>query len=330
VFANYVHHLNPVLWKITEAIQLRWYGLAYLAGFVAAFYLLRYMGRRKLWVLEPDKTGDFIAAMALFGVFLGGRLGYLFMYHLPAAGWGSLLEDPFMVLRVWEGGMASHGGILGIVIFTWFYARKHKLSWTGLGDGVVVVAPIGLFFGRLANFINGELYGRVTEGVSWAVQFPLALMHEPLEVQYRVKMECAKVDAGLAKLAEWNEPISIEAVTAAARSNPEVREVLAQHLPARHPSQLYEALLEGVLLFVVLWFVRVRFPKAPHGTLTALFFSLYALLRIFGEQYREPDSAMVWILSKGQFYSLFMLIFAAVFGWFAWKRREIGGFHLRK
>lgn len=322
VLLAYVHDLNPVLWKITEAVQLRWYGLAYLAGFVLGYYLLCYMARNKLWVLEASKTADFIAALAIFGVFLGGRLGYLFMYHLPAAGWGSLLEDPLMVVRVWEGGMASHGGILGIVIFTWFYSRKHKVSWTGLGDGVVVVAPIGLFFGRMANFINGELYGRVAEGLSWAVKFPLALVHESGPDQFRIKMACAAVDD---RLAELGNRISAENVAAAARDNAEVREVLAEQLPARHPSQIYEALLEGALLFCILWYVRVRFPRAPHGTLTALFFGLYAIFRIFGEQYREPDSAMVWILSKGQFYSVFMLLFAAAFGWFAWRRGAPGG-----
>ena len=116
--------------------------------------------------------------------------------------------------------------------------------------------------------------------------------------------------------------MTIEQVAAAARSNPEVRDVLAKHLPDRHPSQIYEALLEGALLFAILIFVRLRFPKAPHGTLTALFFACYALLRILGEQYREPDSAMIWVFSKGQFYSIFMLLFAASFGFFAWKHRR--------
>lgn len=318
VFATYVHDLNPVIWKITDAIQLRWYGLAYLVGFIGGFLLLQYLGRRKLWVLEPNKAGDFIAALAIFGVFLGGRLGYLFLYYLPTAGWEKLLSDPLIVIRVWEGGMASHGGIMGIVIFTWFYSRKHKVSWTGLGDGVVVVAPIGLFFGRLANFINGELYGRVCEGVAWGVKFPLALIHEPMDVQFRVKMACAAVDEHLAK---FGESMTIEQVALAARTNPEIRNILAKHITDRHPSQIYEALLEGALLFAILLLVRLRFPKAPHGTLTALFFGGYAIFRIIGEQYREPDSAMIWFFSKGQFYSLFMVVAAISFGLFAWNGR---------
>ena len=105
--ATYVHDLDPVIWRITDAIQLRWYGLAYLMGFVAGFYLLRNLAQRKLWVLEPDKTGDFIAASALFGVFLGGRLGHVLFYQLPEKGWGTLAQDPLIVVRVWEGGIPS-------------------------------------------------------------------------------------------------------------------------------------------------------------------------------------------------------------------------------
>jgi phosphatidylglycerol:prolipoprotein diacylglycerol transferase len=313
VFATYVHDLNPVLLRITDAIQLRWYGLAYLAGFIGGFFLLRNLARRGLWVLKPEQTGDFIAAAALFGVFLGGRLGYIFFYQLPREGWEKLIKDPLMILRVWEGGMASHGGILGLVIFTWFYAKKHKVTWTGLGDGLCVVAPVGLFFGRVANFINGELYGRVTEGVAWAVKFPLALIHEPIEVQSAAWQECTRVEPGLA------DTESLEVLIATARENPEVAQALGNFLPARHPSQIYEALLEGALLFGILWWVRTRFPKAPDGLLTGLFFGFYALFRIAGEQFREPDAEMVGFLTKGQFLSLFMFAFAAAFLIHAWR-----------
>lgn len=307
MFATYVHDLNPVLLRITDAIQLRWYGLAYLTGFIGGFFLLRHLARRGLWVLKPELTGDFIAAAALFGVFLGGRLGYIIFYEIPKTGWERLVKDPMMILRVWEGGMASHGGILGLVIFTWFYARKHKVTWTGLGDGLCVVAPVGLFCGRIANFINGELYGRVTEGVAWAVKFPLSLLEEPHEVQSAAWQECTRIEPMLAKTE------SIEVLLASARENPEISTVLGNYLPERHPSQIYEALLEGALLFTILWLVRVRFKHAPDGLLTGLFFGLYAFFRIIGEQFREPDAAMVGFLTKGQFFSLFMFLFAAAF-----------------
>jgi phosphatidylglycerol:prolipoprotein diacylglycerol transferase len=323
VFATYVHDLNPVLWRITDAIQLRWYGLAYLFGFIAGLLLLRNLSRRGLWVLPPQKTADFIAAAALFGVFLGGRLGYLFFYQLPENGWRSLLDDPLMVLRVWEGGMASHGGILGLVVFTWFYAKKHKVTWTGLGDGLCVVAPVGLFFGRMANFINGELYGRVTHGAPWAVKFPLALQREPAELQSAAWQECSRIEPALA------QSESLTSLLAAVRENPEIAKTLGNFLEPRHPSQIYEALLEGALLFTILWLVRVRLPKAPDGLLTGLFFGFYALYRIAGEQFREPDSAMIGALSKGQFFSLFMFLFAAGFlfhAWRGWKNhRETAG-----
>jgi len=319
VFATYVHNLNPIILPISGAIALRWYGLAYLMGFVCGFLLLRNLAQRRLWVLKPEQTGDFIAAAALFGVFLGGRIGYILMYQLPKTGWEELMKDPFLVLRVWEGGMASHGGILGLVIFTWVYAKRQKVTWTGLGDGLCVVAPVGLFFGRMANFINGELYGRVCSGVAWAVKFPLSLTEEPVEIQNHVWLECVRVDPKVAAA-----PESIQTLADASRHNPEITKILGEFLPARHPSQIYEGLLEGALLFSILWFVRTRFPKAPDGLLTGLFFALYASFRIFGEQFREPDAAMVGSLTKGQFFSVFMFLFAAMFFAHAcrvWRRR---------
>ncbi|MCX6866223.1 MAG: prolipoprotein diacylglyceryl transferase [Verrucomicrobia bacterium] len=277
---------------IYGGLALRWYGLAYLLGFAAGFLLLRNLAKRGLWVLEPGQVGDFIAAAALFGVFL------------------------------WEGGMASHGGILGLAIFTWCYAKKHHVSWTALSDGLCVVGPLGLLFGRIANFINGELYGRVADGVAWAVKFPLSLGEEKAEVQNAAWQACTRVDP---KLAEVD---SLNALVAAARDNPELSRTLGNFLPPRHPSQIYEGLLEGALLFVILWVVRTRCPKAPDGLLTGLFLALYAVFRIVCEQFREPDAAMVGSLTKGQFFSAFMFLFAAAFlvhawrGWNCPRRRE--------
>ena len=316
--AIYVHDLNPIALPIYGSLALRWYGLAYLMGFVAGFVLLRNLARRSLWVLQPEKTADFIAAAAMFGVFLGGRVGYILFYRIPEDGWEGVIRDPLLVFRVWEGGMASHGGILGLVIFTWFYAKKHKVTWTGLGDGLCVVAPLGLFFGRAANFINGELYGRVANGVAWAVKFPLSLGHESQETQSAAWQACARIEPRLATTE------SLEGLAAAARENPEISRALGDFLQPRHPSQIYEGLLEGLLLFAILYIIRVRCPKAPDGLLTGLFFALYAIFRIFGEHFREPDAAMVGFLTKGQFFSVFMFAFAAAFflhAWRGWKRR---------
>jgi phosphatidylglycerol:prolipoprotein diacylglycerol transferase len=310
--------------------------LAYLAGFILGYLLLKRLAERKLWVLEPSKTADFIAAAALLGVFLGGRLGYVLFYHIPKNGWGSIAEDPLMIVKVWEGGMASHGGILGLVIFTYFYARKHKVSWLGLGDGLCVVAPIGLMCGRIANFINGELYGRVAQGVSWAVKFPNTLINPSLPESARLGeaiRAAAEADpafaesisiAGNAQMGADTESFFAQKLLEANRESDAVSEAISPFLEPRHPSQLYEALLEGAVLFAILWWIRVRFPKAPHGLLTGAFFGLYATFRIIAEQFREPDAAWVieGILTQGQFLSLFMYLFAGGFLLAALKKKK--------
>ena len=337
VFAIYVHQLDPILFQFTESIALRWYGLAYLVGFIGGYFLLKRLAEQNLWVLPAEKTGDFIAACALFGVFLGGRLGYILFYHVREKGWASLASDPLLVFRVWEGGMASHGGILGLVIFTFFYARKHRVSWTALGDGLCVVAPIGLMCGRLANFINGELYGRVASGVAWAVKFPSAFgdMKAPEAARFdSALLAAAEVDPRFAEvldrisgdpLVAGDHSAYFNALLAANRESEKVSAAIAPFLEPRHPSQLYEALLEGGLLFTILWMVRVKYPNAPHGMLTGLFFGLYATFRIVAEQFREPDAAWVieGTLTQGQFLSLFMYGFSACFLIFAFRKRQL-------
>ncbi|MBB5353378.1 phosphatidylglycerol:prolipoprotein diacylglycerol transferase [Haloferula luteola] len=314
-FATYVHDLDPVLFRINDAIALRWYGLSYLAAFLVGMVLLDYLAKRKLWVLPPGAAGDFIAAAAIFGVFIGGRLGYMLWYEPREHGWSWVTEDPLRVFRVWDGGMASHGGILGLVIFTWFYSRKKKVSWTGLGDGLCVVAPLGIMFGRLANFINGELYGRVAEGVSWAVKFPMALV-EPDRIE-STRFDAA-MEAVLAVRPELAEVPSRQWFTTVHQwqiHDPAVTQALEPFLEPRHPSQLYQAGMEGLALFLILWTVRVRFPRLPHGVLTGLFFIGYAVFRIIGEQFREPDSSksFVGVFTSGQFLSLFMIAIGALF-----------------
>jgi phosphatidylglycerol---prolipoprotein diacylglyceryl transferase len=332
VFATYVHQLDPVILELGRGIALRWYGLAYLAGFLAGYVLLKHLAERKLWVLAPEKTADFIAAAALLGVFIGGRLGYILFYQIPRDGWESIARDPLVIFRVWEGGMASHGGILGLVIFTFFYARKHKVSWTGLGDGLCVVGPLGLMCGRIANFINGELYGRVANGVAWAVKFPDAFINPKLPESARLNealSSAIKADDGFLKSLsdlprDGNELYYFHQMVEANRNSDAVTDAISPYLEPRHPSQLYEGLLEGALLFAILWIVRVKFPKAPHGLLTGLFFGLYATFRIIAEQFREPDAAWVieGALTQGQFLSLFMYLFSAAFLVLAFRNRR--------
>jgi phosphatidylglycerol:prolipoprotein diacylglycerol transferase len=334
VLGTWVHNMDPVLLPIWGPLQIRWYGLAYLAGFVAAYFLLKRFARQGLWVLKEEEVADFIAYGSMFGIFLGGRLGYVLFYMIPDRGWDYVLSNPGVILRVWDGGMASHGGFLGVMFFTLFYAWKKKRSWPGIGDSLVVVCPLGLLFGRVANFINGELYGRPAVGVPWAVKFPASLADAVTKDPERfekalsavVALDPAKygawqrdylgyLGAGQVKQAQDVGRGFVMYAESVARDEPAVSAALAPYLEPLHPSQLYEALLEGVVLFAILYFLRVRFPKLAHGVLTGLFFVLYAIFRIVVEQYREPDAAWVveGVLTKGQFYSIFMIGIGAGF-----------------
>jgi len=205
------------------------------------------------------------------------------------------------ILRVWEGGMSSHGGMLGVLAFTFYYARRHKISWFNLGDNLVVTVPIGLFFGRCANFINGELYGRAAT-VGWAMQFPKELLDHPAEAD-RAIATCTAIDPAL------NSP---EAIIAAVRAQPQVRQILRGILTPRHPSQLYEAFFEGIVLFAILWFARTRM-RVANGVLTGLFFIAYAVFRIAIENFREPDATLIAGVTRGQFFSFFLIAIGAAF-----------------
>mgnify|MGYP001257588705 FL=1 len=334
VLGTWVHNWDPVLLPIWGPLQLRWYGLAYLAGFVAAYFLLKRFARRGLWVLKEDQVADFIAYGAMFGIFVGGRLGYVLLYMIPDEGLGSVLSDPAKIIRVWDGGMASHGGFLGVMFFTLFYAWRKKLSWPGIGDSLVVACPLGLLFGRVANFINGELYGRLAEGVPWAVKFPASLADTVTRnpEQFEKAMD-AVIAVDPSTFGAWGRDYHgwmvqgnveeaqrvgrgfVQHAEAVARDVPEVSGALSPYLEPLHPSQLYEALLEGAVLFAVLYYIRIRFPNLAHGVLTGLFFILYAVFRIVVEKFREPDAAWVieGVLTKGQFYSIFMIGIGAGF-----------------
>ena len=304
LLAYYVHDLSPFLIRFSGEIGIRWYGLAYLAGFLAGILLYRRLAVKGYSDLRPDQVADFITMGALFGVLLGGRLGYLLFYDVA-----HFFHDPLIFFRVWEGGMASHGGILGFTIYTFWYARKHHLSFRNLGDNLVVVAPIGLFFGRCANFINGELYGRITN-VFWAVQFPKEILLYPPERLERVLSRTSTLNP------VFNSPDTIIARVA---EFPVLRTILAGEISPRYPSQLIEALLEGLLLFSVLWTMRTR-CRVSDGVLTGIFFISYALLRILGEFFREPDAPLTMGFSRGQFLSLFMILVGLFFLIWAWMR----------
>jgi phosphatidylglycerol:prolipoprotein diacylglycerol transferase len=295
MLAYYLVDFDPFIFRLWDNIGPRWYGLAYVLAFGAAFLLYRWLAKRGFADLPPAKVGDFILGTAIFGVMLGGRLGYVLFYK------PEMLQEPLSILRVWEGGMASHGGMLGILAFTFYYAYRHKLSWTNLGDNLVVAAPIGLLFGRCANFVNGELYGRVAN-VSWAMQFPKELFDNVDEAD-RAIAACSQINPSLTTL---------DAVLGAIYRQPQVKEILQTILTPRHPSQLYEAFFEGIVLFAILWFVRTRM-RQPNGVLTGLFFICYSIFRIVIENFREPDATLIAGFTRGQFFSFFLILIGLAF-----------------
>jgi len=236
-------HLGP--------FAIRWYALAYIAGILLGWrYALRLIDQPPRF-MSRVALDDFVVWVTL-GIILGGRLGYVLFYK-PSA----YLADPSEIIKLWHGGMSFHGGLLGVTAAIVLFARKRSIPVLALSDVVAAVAPIGLFFGRIANFINGELYGRVTD-VPWGMIFP--------------------------------------------RSD---------GLP-RHPSQLYEATFEGLILFCVMsWFARRRDWRERPGRLTGLFLAGYAVARMSGELFREPDSFLGFVLgpfTMGQLLSLPLLI----------------------
>jgi phosphatidylglycerol:prolipoprotein diacylglycerol transferase len=257
--AWWVDTLDPFLGPHWGAFGVRYYGLGYALGFLAAAALLRKYDRAGRSLLPADRIGDLMVAL-VFGVLLGGRIGSYVLYD----GWRTFGSDPLAIFRVWEGGMASHGGILGVTLALAWFARSARIPFTHLGDLVVTAAPPGLFFVRIANFINGELWGKVTD-VRWAVIFP--------------------------RSAPPGTPFDL--------------------IAPRHPSQLYEAALEGALLFAWLQgrFWRSDVIRRHPGRLAGEFLLGYAIVRAIGERFREPDASLILGLSRGTFYSLALVAF---------------------
>ena len=244
---------DPIMIHFTKDFGIRYYGVAYMLGFLAGFLLLRLASKRGKSPLPVNQNADYLFVLVI-GVVAGGRLGYFLLY-----GWAQLIHNPLVIFRVWEGGMASHGGFIGVILAMWWFARSHRMSFWKLGDLTCMITPPGLFFGRIANFLNGELWGKETD-VPWALIFPNSA---PPGTPY------------------------------------------GQIMP-RHPSQLYEAGLEGIVLFAfVAWrFWRGKTREATPGRIAGEFLVAYAILRIIGEIFREPDAALILGLSRGTFYSI--------------------------
>lgn len=246
-------HINPIAFKLGP-LQVHWYGLMYIVGFLAAWGLGHLRAKRPYSPVKSNQIDDLIFFCAL-GVVLGGRIGYMLFYALPG-----FLHNPVLLFKVWNGGMSFHGGLIGVLIAIWLYSRHIKQPVFAVGDFVAPLVPIGLGMGRIGNFINGELWGRVTN-VPWAMIYPQA----------------------------GPQP--------------------------RHPSEIYEFLMEGVLLFIIVW-VFSRKPR-PAMSVSGLFLLCYGIFRFIGECFRQPDPQLGFIafgwLTMGQLLSLPMIIFGLFF-----------------
>jgi phosphatidylglycerol:prolipoprotein diacylglycerol transferase len=228
--------LDPIIVQLGP-FAIRWYALAYIVGLLLGWRLVRRLVMRPGWTMTGEAVDDLLFYTTL-GVILGGRIGYVIFYNLA-----HYVSHPLDILAVWHGGMSFHGGLIGVVIGAWWFSRKQRIPVLEVGDALAVATPIGLFLGRLANFVNGELWGRPTD-VPWAMVFPTG------------------------------GPIP------------------------RHPSQLYEAALEGVVLFVIMQIFGWR-PRRPgcDGLLGGIFLTGYATFRFFVEFFREPDAQLGFIIS---------------------------------
>ena len=242
--------IDPVIVSF-GVIQIRWYGIAYVLGFLLGIYLIKQINQGYQKRIKNKQIDDFFI-WSVIGVILGGRIGYVLFYQTT-----TILTDPINILFIWKGGMSFHGGLIGIIISIFLFSKKYSIDFFQLSDLVSSVAPVGLFFGRLANFINVELYGRVTD-------FPLAMIYPSIDQA------------------------------------------------PRHPSQLYEAFFEGVVLFIILRHCNKKnYSQNNFGFITSLFLILYGIFRFLIEFLREPDAHIGLIFNSvtmGQLLSVPLII----------------------
>ena len=259
--------INPVAVDL-GFIQIRWYGISYVTGILLAWWLLRVRSARLYELWSADQVADLIF-YATLGIILGGRLGSVLFYNLPY-----YLGHPLDVFKIWEGGMSFHGGLLGVLTAMWLFARRQKMRFFDVSDFLAPVVPVGLFLGRIANFINGELWGRPSN-LPWAMIFP---------------------------------------------------DPRAGNVP-RHPSQLYEACFEGLVLFAVLWWFSSR-PRPVMAT-SGLFLLLYGVFRGLVELVREPDWQIGYLaggwLTMGMLLSVPMVVLGILLLYLAYRQRQTAG-----
>jgi phosphatidylglycerol:prolipoprotein diacylglycerol transferase len=247
--------IDPVIVEIGKGFALRWYGVSYILAFALAYVVLRWLAQRGRWPVPPERVGD-VLFWGIIGVFVGGRVGHVLVYAED--------RSPGTWIRVWEGGMSFHGGLVGVIVAYWIYSRVTKIRFRDLADGLALATPLGIFFVRIANFINAELVGKPWDG-PWAMRFP----------EYDLKSMEVK---------GWTVP--------------------------RHPSQLYEAFAEGLVLFSLLYVLMVK-RRWGGGRVACAFLMGYGAMRFTTEFFREPDAHIGYFLgwlTVGQLLSLAMVV----------------------
>jgi phosphatidylglycerol:prolipoprotein diacylglycerol transferase len=250
----FINNFDPVAIEIFS-LEIRWYSLAYIFGILLGWILSKKLFIQNIEI--KNKFDDYLTYL-IIGIILGGRIGYILIYNLSF-----YINNPLDIFKIWQGGMSFHGGLIGVILASIIFAKKHNQNSFLYLDIVAIVAPIGIFFGRIANFINSELYGTITN-VSWAVTF-----------------------------------------------------VQVDNLP-RHPSQLYEAILEGLFLFLILIYFRNKFLNNP-GVISGLFLIFYSIFRFFVEFYRVPDEQLGYIflnLTMGQIVSFIFILLGIILFYF--------------
>ncbi|HEY0036979.1 MAG TPA: prolipoprotein diacylglyceryl transferase [Longimicrobium sp.] len=301
-------HIDPVAIDLPGPLDVRWYGLGYMVAFVAGYFIARRLAQRRFLKIDPDAVGDLIFALVI-GVILGGRLGYILFYDFP-----KFAAHPLILFRIWEGGLSFHGGLLGAIAAGAWFARKHGVSFLNVGDTICLGVCPGIFTVRVANFVNGELFGRVAgPGVPWAMRFPtdpdatVLLGPRAESLQERERLIESAYQSG-----RWD--------------------AIRAQVPLRHPSQLYEALGEGLILGLILWLVYRWSVKRGHavgeGFFGGIFMLGYGVARTFIELFRQPDvqftdgadrlGTVLGPLTMGQTLSLAMIvvgIYLLVRGW---------------
>lgn len=258
-------HIDPVAVHLGP-LKVHWYGLMYLAAFAGAYFLGAWRARKRGGIWNADTVSDMVF-YASMGVILGGRLGYVLFY-----GFSRFVDDPLWLFRVWEGGMSFHGGLIGVVIAMVLFARRYKTPWFDVMDFVAPLVPIGIMFGRIGNFIGGELWGRPVVDLS----YPFAMIFPHVD-----------------------------------------------NLP-RHPSQIYEALTEGVILGLLLWWFSAK-PR-PRMAVSGVFLLGYGVARYIVEFFRQPDAdkGFIWLdwMTMGQLLTTPMIIGGLILLWLAYRQPQ--------